>query len=203
MDESASNSASTNGGPGHQHGGPTSNGVAGDRETASVSPPTISAGSVSAASAAAVQQAAASVHTSGLTGSNNPLQNPSKLYEEAAAATAAAAGLTSLGSHLHSASSYMNMSQAYPYSMMGNGGPGAGGPVVGQMENSVVTSSCSANPASGGYSYSPASNMSPSCMSMNNGQPPQATTPTGKKNLLASTYLGLSWHIFSYYLSCL
>ena len=176
MDESASNSASTNGGgPGHHGGpGPTSNGV--DRETASVSPPTISAGSVSAASAAAVQQAAASVHTSGLTGSNNPLQNPSKLYEEAAAATAAAAGLTSLGSHLHSASSYMNMSQAYPYSMMGDG---PGGP--GQMENSVVTSSCSANPASGGYSYSPASNMSPSCMSMNNGQPPQATTPTGKK----------------------
>ena len=170
MDESASNSASTNGGgPGHHGGpGPTSNGV--DRETASVSPPTISAGSVSAASAVA----AASVQSAGVV---NPLQNPSKLYEEAAAATAAAAGLTSLGSHLHSASSYMNMSQAYPYSMMGNG---PGGP--GQMENSVVTSSCSANPASGGYSYSPASNMSPSCMSMNNGQPPQATTPTGKKN---------------------
>ena len=191
MDESASNSASTNGGPGHQHGGPTSNGVAGDRETASVSPPTISAGSVSAASAVA----AASVQSAGVV---NPLQNPSKLYEEAAAATAAAAGLTSLGSHLHSASSYMNMSQAYPYSMMGNG---PGGP--GQMENSVVTSSCSANPASGGYSYSPASNMSPSCMSMNNGQPPQATTPTGKKNILASTYLGLSCYSFSYYLSCL
>ena len=180
-------SASTNGGPGHHHhvgggpspgqGGPTSNGVGGDRETASVSPPTISAGSVSAASAVA----AASVQSAGVV---NPLQNPSKLYEEAAAATAAAAGLTSLGSHLHSASSYMNMSQAYPYSMMGNGPGGPGVGPVGQMENSVVTSSCSgANPASGGgYSYSPASNMSPSCMSMNNGQPPQATTPTGKKN---------------------
>ena len=147
MDETASTTASTNGGPGH----PTN----GDRDTASVSPPSVSAAVPPAASAAV-----------------NPLQNPSKLYEEAAAATAAAAGLTSLGSHLHSASSYMNMSNAYPYSMMGNGP---------QMDNSVVTSSCSANPASaGGYSYSPASNMSPSCMSMNNGQPPQATTPTGK-----------------------
>ena len=180
-------SASTNGGPGHHHhvgggpspgqGGPTSNGVGGDRETASVSPPTISAGSVSAASAVA----AASVQSAG----GVYKTDPSKLYEEAAAATAAAAGLTSLGSHLHSASSYMNMSQAYPYSMMGNGPGGPGVGPVGQMENSVVTSSCSgANPASGGgYSYSPASNMSPSCMSMNNGQPPQATTPTGKKNI--------------------
>ena len=166
MEDTASNTASTNGGPPPP---PQPHPTNGDRETASVSPPTVPPTSLSAAPAAT-------------------LQNPSKLYEEAAAATAAAAGLTSLGSHLHSASSYMNMSQSYPYAMMGNGT---------QMENSVVTSCSSGNAATGGYSYSPASNMSPSCMSMNNGQPPQATTPPGKKSGSRNGYFAwpnLTWN---------
>ena len=52
----------------------------GDRDSASVSPPVVSTPN------AAVQA--------------NMLQNSTKLYEEAAAASAAAAGLTSLGKHL-------------------------------------------------------------------------------------------------------
>ena len=131
-----------------------------DRESASVSPPA----------------GATSVIPSGIP----PLQSSAKLYEEAAAASAAAAGLTSLGSlnsHLHSASSYMNMGQSYPYSMMGNGGhqtPGA-------PPDMTPVSSCGPVGASS-YSYSP-SNMSPPCMGMSNGghtpggHPPAASTP--------------------------
>ena len=79
----------------------------------------------------------------------------------------------SLNSHLHSASSYMNMGQSYPYSMMGNGGQ--------DMTSAVPpVSSCGSGTGPTSYTYSPTSNMSPTCMSMNNGgPPPTATTPTG------------------------
>ena len=75
------------------------------------------------------------------------------------------------------ASSYMNMQNSYPYPMsMGPNDMSASA----AASAAVAVSNC---PTS--YSYSPpsapptASNMSPTCMSMNNGQPPQSTTPTG------------------------
>lgn len=100
------------------------------------------------------------------------LQNSAKLYEDSAAAAAAAAGLTSLGkapknyplsigslkcvvsgslnSHLHSATSYMNMGHgaaSYSY-MMG--------------QNQDMSTNPNAPPGCPtSYSYSPASNMSP------------------------------------------
>lgn len=158
MDEtttSASTAASSEQPPSMTNGQPQPHN---EREAASVSPP-------SSASLAPSR------------GLNHNTMHSSKLYEEAAAASVAAVGLTSLGSlnsHLHPASSYMNMNHAaaaaaatYPYTaMMGNG----------TASDMAAVSSC--GPTS--YAYSPTSaNMSPSACGgmsgMNNGQqPPQS-----------------------------
>ncbi len=151
--QQASAANNTNSTPDHQsHEPPT--GAGGN--PGSVSPPTPTS-PTSAAAAAAIQN---------------------KLYEEAAAASLTSLG--SLNSHLHSTASYMNMGQAYPYSMMGNG--------VHQGHDMTAPAPTSVASCPTSYAYSPTtSNMSPTCMSSMNtgaastggGPPPAPTTPTG------------------------
>ena len=68
------------------------------------------------------------------------------------------------------------MGQTYPYSMMGNGGQD----MTSASAVPPVSSNGAAAVATSYSGYSPTSNMSPTCMAMNNGgPPPTATTPTG------------------------